>query len=198
VMPDQMSSLPLKTKLVILDRDGVVNYDSSSYVKSADEWLPLPDSIEAISELTHAGILVCVVTNQSGLGRGYFEISDFIESHEKLDNLLQPLGGNIDAVFFCPHSPDESCECRKPKPTMALEALTRFQISAENSVFVGDSLRDLQSAEKAGILPVLVKTGNGSNTLLKTGFSELETESVPIFENLAGFVSSLLKKKNPR
>lgn len=189
-----MSSLPKETKLVILDRDGVINYDSDAYVKSAEEWIPLPGSIKAISDLTHAGILVCVATNQSGLGRGYFEISDFIASHDKLNNLLHPLGGNIDAVFFCPHSPDDLCECRKPKPTMALEALERFQVSPSNAVFVGDSLRDLQSAEKAGVLPVLVKSGNGEKTLLKSEFSQLESKSVPTFENLADFVSTLLKK----
>lgn len=190
-----MNSLPKDTKLVILDRDGVINYDSDAYVKSVDEWIPLPGSIKAISDLTHAGILVCIATNQSGLGRGYFSVSDFIASHDKLNKLLQPLGGTIDAVFFCPHSPDDSCECRKPKPTMALQALNRFQLNANNAIFVGDSLRDLQSAESSAVLPVLVKTGNGKNTLLKADFSKLKTENVPVFEDLSEFVSALLKNR---
>lgn len=189
-----MRPLTDNTKLVILDRDGVVNYDSKAYVKSAMEWNPLPGSIKAISDLNKAGIIVCIATNQSGLGRGYFDISDFIACQEKLSSLLKPHGGKIDAVFFCPHSPDDDCGCRKPKSQMAKEALARFKVLPENAIFVGDSLRDLQSAEAAGIFPVLVKTGNGDKTLLKPETNNLETKPLLCFSDLSEFVASLLNK----
>ncbi|MCQ9328936.1 D-glycero-beta-D-manno-heptose 1,7-bisphosphate 7-phosphatase [Pelistega suis] len=153
-------------KLIILDRDGVINHESAEFVKNADEWIALPGSIEAIAQLYHAGYKVVVATNQSGLGRGLFTIHDLNAMHKKLQSQLKALGASIDAFFICPHHPDEQCDCRKPLPGMFNEIKKRYGITDSQQFFaVGDSLRDLQAATSAGFKTWLVLTGNGQKTL---------------------------------
>lgn len=148
-------------KLIILDRDGVINVDSDEYVKHPDEWHPLPGSLEAIARLHRAGWKIVVASNQSGLSRGYFDAAALNEMHLKCRELLKPLGGAIDAFFVCPHGPDDNCHCRKPAPGMFKEIGRRFDVSLDGVPAVGDSLRDLQASAAAGCTPWLVQTGNG-------------------------------------
>ncbi|WP_028357049.1 D-glycero-beta-D-manno-heptose 1,7-bisphosphate 7-phosphatase [Brackiella oedipodis] len=179
-------------KLVVLDRDGVINKDSPDYIKSADEWHALAGSLEAIARLNAAGYKVAVATNQSGIGRGLFSFNDLLAMHTKMQQALSSLGGSIDAFFICPHHPDESCDCRKPAPGLFKEIRQRYHLSDEQEVVaVGDSLRDLQAAQATGFRPVLVKTGNGINTLTK-----LSADSqIPVYNDLADFVSHFLQPK---
>lgn len=151
-------------KLAILDRDGVINHDSDAYIKSPEEWIPIPGSLEAIARLSRAGWKVVVASNQSGLARGLFTIETLNAIHAKLRHELAQAGGAIDAIFICPHGPDEGCECRKPKPGMFLDIARRYDISLQNVPAVGDSGRDLQAASEAGCSPWLVMTGNGQKT----------------------------------
>lgn len=151
-------------KLVILDRDGVINYDSDQFVKSPGEWKPLPRSLEAIARLTQAGYRVVVATNQSGIGRGLFDMDTLNAIHDKMHRAVQLVGGRIDAVFYCPHSVDSKCECRKPKPGMFTRIASCFNADLAQSYAVGDSLRDLQAAAAAGSRPILVLTGKGATT----------------------------------
>lgn len=168
-------------KLVVLDRDGVINFDSDKYIKSAEEWTPIPGSLEAIARLTQAGFRVVVATNQSGLGRGLFDMTTLNAMHEKMHKAVNQLGGRIDAVFFCPHAQDAGCACRKPKPGMLLEIAERFKLSLADGPAIGDSLRDLQAASAAGARPILVRTGKGEKTL-KAGGLPLGTE---VYQDLA-------------
>ena len=151
-------------KLIILDRDGVINQDSDQYIKSPEEWTPIPGSIEAIARLTQAGFRVVVATNQSGLGQGLFDIETLNAMHGKMHKAVNQLGGRISAVFFCPHTQDAGCSCRKPQPGMLLEIAERYKIALEGIWVIGDSLRDLQAASAAGARPVLVLTGKGKKT----------------------------------
>jgi D-glycero-D-manno-heptose 1,7-bisphosphate phosphatase len=155
-------------KLIILDRDGVINVDSDQYVKHPDEWLPLPGSLQAIARLSRAGWKVVVASNQSGLARGYFDVLALNAMHQKCRDLLAPLGGVIDAFFICPHGPEDACHCRKPAPGMFLEIGRRFDVNLAGVPAVGDSLRDLQASAAAGCTPWLVQTGNGAKTKLST------------------------------
>jgi D-glycero-D-manno-heptose 1,7-bisphosphate phosphatase len=151
-------------KLVILDRDGVINHDSDQYIKSPDEWRPIPGSLSAIARLNQAGYRVVVATNQSGVGRGLFEMDTLNAIHDKLTKALALAGGHIDAIFFCPHTTADNCECRKPKTGMFHEISTRFNVSLTNVPAIGDSLRDLQAAAAMGAQPMLVLTGKGNKT----------------------------------
>jgi D-glycero-D-manno-heptose 1,7-bisphosphate phosphatase len=151
----------LHTKLVILDRDGTINRDSDEYVKSADEWVPLPGALEAIARLNHAGWQVVVASNQSGLGRGLFDVAALNAMHAKMHKLLAVAGGRVEAVFYCPHSPEETCNCRKPLPGLYEQIGERFGISLQGVPTVGDSLRDLQAGAAAGCATHLVHTGKG-------------------------------------
>src|SRR4051812_28038049 len=151
-------------KLVILDRDGVINFDSAEYIKSPAEWKPIPGSLEAISRLNHAGYHVVVATNQSGIGRGLFEVAALNAIHEKMHKALGQVGGRIDAIFFCPHSQDAGCTCRKPKPGLLEEIAHRFNIELAGVPCIGDSLRDLQAAAEVDAQPILVLTGKGQQT----------------------------------
>jgi len=148
-------------KLVILDRDGTINADSDEYVKSPEEWKPLPGALEAIAKLNHAGWHVVVASNQSGLGRGLFDMASLNAMHAKMHKMLAAQGGRIEAVFYCPHSPDEQCHCRKPEPGLFEQIGERYGIDLKGTVAVGDSLRDLQAATTAGCEPHLVLTGKG-------------------------------------
>ena len=149
-------------KLIILDRDGTINEDRDDYVKSADEWVPIPGALEAIARLNHAGWHTVVATNQSGLGRGTFDMATLNAMHTKMNQLLAKQGGRIDAVFFCPHAPDEACACRKPLPGLFEQIGERFGVSLEDVPVVGDTIRDLQAGAAVGCQPHLVRTGKGA------------------------------------
>lgn len=150
--------------LIVLDRDGVINEDSKAFVKSADEWRPLPGALEAIARLTQAGWRTVVVTNQSGLARGKFGYADLYAMHRKCERLLAALGGRIDGWFFCPHGPDDGCTCRKPGIGLYDQVARVFALDFDDVPSVGDSLRDLTAARDAGATPILVRTGNGAAT----------------------------------
>ncbi len=172
---------------VLLDRDGVINADSDAYIKSPEEWRPLPGSLEAIAELTRHGIEVVVISNQSGLARGLFDLATLQRIHDKMQRMVEVSGGRITAIYFCPHGPDDGCSCRKPKPGL-LEAFSRdYHVELQGIPLVGDSLRDIQTAQAAGAAPILVKTGKGRQTL-----ADNPQIDVPIFENLYGAVQYLL------
>ncbi len=151
-------------KLVILDRDGVINYDSDQYIKSPDEWRPIPGSLEAIARLTQWGYRVVVATNQSGIGRGLFVMDTLNAIHDKMIRAAAQAGGRIDAVFFCPHTNADNCGCRKPKPGMFEEIAIRYNADLHGVPAIGDSLRDLQAAAAVGAQPMLVLTGKGKKT----------------------------------
>jgi len=174
-------------KLIVLDRDGVVNYDSEQFIKSPEEWRPVPGSLEAIARLNHAGYRVVVATNQSGIGRGLFDMGTLNAIHEKMHRALAHIGGRVDAVFFCPHTADSRCDCRKPKPGMLVEIGVRFNAELVGIPCIGDGLRDLQAAEAVGAQPMLVLTGKGEKTL-----REAIPKSTAIFPDLAFAVSTLL------
>ncbi len=149
-------------KLVILDRDGTINQDRDDYVKSPDEWVPLPGALEAISRLNHAGWHTVLATNQSGLGRGLFDMASMNAIQLKLNQALALQGGRIDAVFFCPHAPDDGCDCRKPLPGLMRQIAERFGVSLDNTPMVGDNLRDMQAGAAAGCPTHLVLTGKSA------------------------------------
>lgn len=151
-------------KLIVLDRDGVINRDSADFVKSPDEWIALPGSLAAMARLSRAGWRIVVATNQSGLARGLFDMAALNAMHAKLRRELAAEGGAIDAVFACPHGPDDGCACRKPLPGLFHQIAARYDISLDGVPAVGDSLRDLQAASAAGCRPWLVLTGNGAKT----------------------------------
>lgn len=152
------------TKLILLDRDGVINFDSELFIKSPDEWRPIPGSLDAIARLNQTGYRVVVATNQSGIGRGLFDMDTLNAIHEKMVKAVAQAGGRIDAVFFCPHTNADKCSCRKPKPGMLEEIATRYNTDLEGVPAIGDSLRDLQAAEAVGAQPILVLTGKGKRT----------------------------------
>ncbi|MEX3930652.1 D-glycero-beta-D-manno-heptose-1,7-bisphosphate 7-phosphatase [Paraburkholderia piptadeniae] len=159
-------------KLVVLDRDGVINVDSDAYIKSPDEWVALPGSLEAIARLNQAGYRVAIATNQSGIGRGLFDMNALNAMHLKMHRAAAAVGARIDAVFFCPHTAEDHCECRKPKPGMLKLIAERFEIEPSETPAVGDSLRDLQAAAALGFIPHLVLTGKGKKTLAAGGLPE--------------------------
>jgi len=174
-------------KLVILDRDGTINFDSDQYIKAPEEWRPIPGSLEAIARLTQAGYRLVVATNQSGIARGLFDVATLNAIHDAMHRAVAQAGGRIEAVFFCPHAADSDCACRKPKPGMLLEIGRRFNVALEDAVMVGDSLRDLQAAAAAGARPALVLTGKGQATL-DAGGLPAETR---VFSDLATFAAQL-------
>jgi D-glycero-D-manno-heptose 1,7-bisphosphate phosphatase len=179
---------PTRARLIVLDRDGVINYDSEQFIKSPDEWRPIPGSLEAIVRLNHAGYRVVVATNQSGVGRGLFDMSTLNAIHDKMVKVLAQIGGRIDAIFFCPHAADSNCSCRKPKPGLMVEIGQRFGVDLTGVPCVGDSLRDLQSAAAVGAQPILVLTGKGEKTLREGDFPP----STVIYPDLAFVASALL------
>ena len=149
-------------KLVILDRDGTINSDSDEFVKTPEEWLPLPGALEAIARLNHAGWRVVIASNQSGLGRGLFDVASLNAMHAKMLKLLAVQGGRIDAVFYCPHTAEEHCHCRKPQPGLFEQIGMRFGVPLKGVPTVGDSLRDVQAGAAAGCEPHLVLTGKAA------------------------------------
>ena len=179
-------------KLIILDRDGVINHDSVKFIKSADEWEPISGSIKAIANLTQIGYTVVVCTNQSGIGRGIYGMEELNEMHEKMHKLVTNAGGRIAAIFICPHTPEDNCDCRKPKPGMIYEICERFNVTNITKIMlVGDSERDLHAIEIAGGIPILVKTGNGKKTLNKSTIPP----STLVFDNLLAVSEYLIAKE---
>jgi len=152
-------------KLIVLDRDGVINRDSADFIKSADEWVALPGSLEAIARLNREGWRVVVASNQSGLSRGLFDMQALNEIHAAFRSQLAAVGGQVDAIFICPHGPDDGCTCRKPLPGLMQDIARRYDTSLRGIPAVGDSLRDLQAAASSGCQPWLVRTGNGAKLL---------------------------------
>lgn len=180
--------------LVILDRDGVINQDSDAYVKSADEWIPIPGSATAIARLCNAGYTVAVATNQSGLARGYFSQDDLNAMHNKMTALIEAEGGALAHIAWCPHGPDDGCDCRKPLPGLIDQITERLNASTTGATLVGDSLRDLEAGLARGCTPVLVRTGKGLNTE-KTVSQHAQLADVQVFDDLAGWVDHLLSHK---
>ncbi|HUH93387.1 MAG TPA: D-glycero-beta-D-manno-heptose 1,7-bisphosphate 7-phosphatase [Casimicrobiaceae bacterium] len=177
-----------QARLIVLDRDGVINHESDQYIRTPDEWRPIPGSLEAIARLNHAGFRVVVATNQSGLGRGLYDTATMIAINDKMHKALALVGGRIDAVFFCPHTAESDCECRKPKAGMLSEIGRRFGVDLTGVPCIGDSLRDLQAAEAVGAQPILVLTGKGEKTLREGRFAK----HTVIFPDLAFAVTALL------
>lgn len=176
-------------KLIILDRDGVINQDSDAFIKTPAEWIAIPGSLEAIARLNQAGYRVVVATNQSGIARGLFSMPTLNAIHQKMHSAAQQAGADIEAIFFCPHAADDHCDCRKPKPGLFHEITRRFDVGLKGVPTVGDSLRDLQAGFVAGCTPYLVRTGKGSKTETKGGLPPGTT----IWPNLAAVVDHLLQ-----
>jgi D-glycero-D-manno-heptose 1,7-bisphosphate phosphatase len=181
-------------KLILLDRDGVINEDSDNYIKSVDEWRPIPGSLEAIARLNRAGYRIVVITNQSGISKGLFDLEGLAAMHNKMLRLASEVGGRIDAIFFCPHGPEAKCNCRKPKSGMFEQVALRYGVTLNGVVAVGDSLRDLQAAAALQCRTFLVKTGKGLRTL-----TEKSAELPPgtqVFDDLLS-IAKLLVPEDP-
>ena len=174
-------------KLLILDRDGVINHDSDAYIKSLEEWVPIPGSIEAIAQLSKAGWTVAVATNQSGIARGYYSPETLEAMHARLRALVAEQGGEVGLIVHCPHGPDAGCDCRKPKPGMLLAIAEYYQVPLAGVWFVGDSKGDLEAALAVDAQPVLVKTGKGERTLEKG-----VAQTTLIFDDLAAIARELI------
>lgn len=175
-------------RVIILDRDGVINEDSDEYIKSPQEWIPIPGSLEAIARLHRAGWRVVVATNQSGVARGLFDIDTLMRIHEKMHRAVEEAGGRIEAGFFCPHGPDDACQCRKPRPGLLREIAARLRIDLKGVPVVGDSLRDLQAAQAVGAKPILVRSGKGLRTLATLG----ETVPCSVHADLSAVADALI------
>ncbi len=177
-------------KLVILDRDGVINQDSDQFIKTPDEWKPIPGSLEAIARLTHSGYRVVVCSNQSGVGRGLLDMAALNAINDKMYKALAPLGGRIDALFYCPHPAEVNCACRKPKPGMFQDIAKRFNVNLAGVPSVGDSLRDMQACVAVGCQPMLVLTGKGRRTRAAGGLPA----GTQVFDDLAAAVRAIIGK----
>jgi D-glycero-D-manno-heptose 1,7-bisphosphate phosphatase len=176
------------TKLVVLDRDGVINHDSVDFIKSVDEWLPIDGGAEAIGRLTAEGFTVAVATNQSGIGRGLLSEADLAAIHEKMQHHVARAGGHIDKVVYCPHLPDEGCDCRKPKPGLLQQLASHYSVGMRGVPVIGDSERDLLAAAAVGARPLLVLTGNGQETRAALAIAD----SVETYDDLASAVDALV------
>lgn len=184
-------------KLVILDRDGTINADSDEFVKSPQEWEPLPGALEAIARLNHAGWHVAVASNQSGLGRGLFDVGSLNAMHAKMHKLLAAQGGRIDAIFYCPHTPEDGCGCRKPLPGLFEQIGERFGVELKGTPVVGDGLRDLQAGVAAGCEPHLVLTGKGAEFIGRP-LPETFPAGTRVHRDLAAFADYLVTRPAPR
>ncbi len=173
-------------RLVLLDRDGVINVDSADYILAPDDWVPLPGSVPAIARLNRAAIAVAVCTNQSAVGRGMLTPATLAAIHSRMDAVLANDGAHIDRLFYCPHAPDAGCHCRKPAPGLVEQALAAFAVRPDEALFIGDSGRDLEAARQAGVTPWLVRTGNGAAT------EATLPAPVSVYDNLAAAVAALL------
>ena len=175
-------------RLILLDRDGVINHDSKDYIKNAEEWAPIKGSLEAIGYWQRRGIEFAVCTNQSGLGRGLFSMDDLFNMHAKCNSILKSLGGKPLRFFFCPHTPENNCSCRKPKALLLELAIEALGSKPSNTVFVGDSPSDLKAAQAASVQFVLVHTGNGESTYKE--LLELEEQLPPHYQDLRCYLES--------
>lgn len=189
-LPKEIEHTKSTSKLIILDRDGVVNHDSPHYIKSVREWRPIPGSLQAIARLNRAGYRVAIATNQSGIARGLFEVHAVEAIHRELEALLAPLGGRLAGFYVCPHGPDDGCDCRKPRAGLFEQIAKAEGVDLKDVPAVGDSLRDIEAALAAGARPVLVLSGNGAETLAS---GRLPPE-VPVFEDLAAFAAALTER----
>jgi D-glycero-D-manno-heptose 1,7-bisphosphate phosphatase len=178
----------MQLRLIILDRDGVINVDSPDFIKSPDEWHVIPGSLKAIADLNRAGYHVCVATNQSGIARGYFDLATLAAIHDKMMEELAAVGGKLDAIFFCPHAPDDDCDCRKPKPGLYFQALNFFKLSPNEAIVIGDSLRDITAAQTAGCKAILVKSNKGNIAV---------SADVSVYENLKEAVGAIIANLHP-
>lgn len=176
-------------RAVLLDRDGVINRDSPSYIRTVDDWEPLPGSLEAIVALRAAGYPVAVCTNQAGIARGLIRPADLAAIHDQLRRQLEAMGGGLDGIFHCPHGPDDGCECRKPAPGLLLSACAQLGVPPEQAVFIGDSARDLTAGRRAGARVLLVRTGNGQATL-----DAGEATDVAVYDDLAAAARALINE----
>jgi D-glycero-D-manno-heptose 1,7-bisphosphate phosphatase len=177
-------------RLVVLDRDGVINRESKDFIKSPEEWQALPGSLDAIAALTDAGFLVVVATNQSGVGRGLFDLQTLEKIHAKMTAEVQDAGGELHGIFVCPHRPDEGCDCRKPKPGLLRQIEARFDCTLQGQPVIGDSARDLDAARALRARPLLVRTGNGAATAQALNASE----DIPVFDDLADAARALIEQ----
>ena len=181
----------MHTKLIILDRDGTINRDSDDYIKSPDEWLPLPGAIEAIARLCQAGWHIAIASNQSGLGRGLFDLATLNLMHDKMNKLLAAAGGRVDAIFFCPHLPQDHCQCRKPLPGLFEKIGERFGVALDQVHAVGDTLRDAQAAALAGCQTHLVCTGKSEGYSGSTPPENFPPQTM-VHDNLSAFADWVL------
>lgn len=152
-------------RLVILDRDGVINYDSDAYIKSPAEWVPIPGSLEAIARLHRAGFTVTIATNQAGVARGLFDLAALEAIHHRMQTAVAQAGGSLAGIFYCPHGPEDGCDCRKPQPGLLKKISKQLHVDLHGVPVIGDSLRDIEAAERVGARPFLVLTGSGRKTL---------------------------------
>ena len=181
---------------MVLDRDGVINKDSPSFIKTPEEWVPIKGSLEAIARLSQAGYEIVIITNQSGVGRGLFSADTLAQIHVRMIDYVQQHGGQIQSVLFCPHHPDDGCDCRKPLAGLYQQLANRLNINFSGIYSVGDSIRDLVAAKAAGARPVLVKTGNGRKSLKRIANNRhIDLAGTMVFDNLATFTDALLKKE---
>jgi D-glycero-D-manno-heptose 1,7-bisphosphate phosphatase len=184
--------------LVVLDRDGVINEDSDDYIRCLDDWRPIPGSLEAVAALSRAGYTIAIATNQSGLGRGYLGLDELEAIHARLCQLVAEAGGLVAGIFYCPHTPDEGCQCRKPATGLLAAIETELALSPRGAPFIGDSLRDLQAARAYGCQPVLVRTGKGAATLhaLQSGQATLAGwEHIPVYDDLATAALAIVRQQ---
>lgn len=179
-------------KLLILDRDGVINEDSDAYIKTVEEWIVLPGSAEAIARFCKAGYTVAVATNQSGIGRGYFSQATLDAMHEKMHSLVNDAGGKITTIAYCPHTPDDGCDCRKPLTGLVTQIVNTLNTTVTNALFVGDSFRDLECAVDSDCKPVLVRTGKGIKTVDDDRLKEPRFCSLQTYDDLAAFADATL------
>lgn len=177
-------------KLVILDRDGVINHDSAEYIRSPQEWRPIEGSLEAIANLHQNGFVICVATNQAGVGRGLYSLQDLEQIHSKMLQQVADSGGKITRVFYCPHHPDEDCLCRKPRPGLIHQIADYLQAPVEGVPLVGDKLTDIQAAIAAGCKPILVNEASADQTLLLPRYPD-----VPRYPNLAAAATAIIAGK---
>lgn len=168
-------------RLVVLDRDGVINRDSVDFIRSPDAWVPLPGSIDAIARLTRSGFAVVVASNQSGIGRGLFTLDTLAAIHRRMSDAIEAAGGRLAGIFICPHAPDAGCDCRKPRPGLMRQIEAAFGCSLAGRPVIGDSERDLRAAQAVGARAILVRTGNG----LETEAHLARDETLEVYDDLA-------------
>ena len=187
------TSQTILPKAVLLDRDGVINFDSPDYILSPEQWEPIPGSLEAIARLTKAGIAIAVVSNQSALGRGMLDDATLQNIHAKMLLSIEALGGRVDHVAYCPHAPDDGCTCRKPLPGMITESLAALNLEdqLQHVCMIGDSLRDMQAAWAAGVKGILVQSGYGDGDAILAK-ARLQKPNIRAFPDLAAATKYIL------